>query len=235
MNGIIIQLGGIHTADCKHGIKAPSATRSSGLQAVSFLAEIVQNILRYFPNPFWVQQSLLVLQRTELFLILLGFYFLKLRAHVVVVHFELEHFLIANGIRDHIRVQLSPKHAGRGFGTQGILRKDRCASKTKLIVAFKLFLQVLLRFAKLAAVTFIEDEHNLLIVNSQLAFALHQVIQLLNGGNDNLVIVFIQIALKAGGAVGTIHAIGREALIFLHGLIVKVFTVNHKEHLVDKV
>src|SRR5690554_4299267 len=139
---------------------------------MGLLAEIVQNVLRYFPNPFWVQQSLLVLQRTELFIILLGFYFLKLRAHIVIVHFELEHFLIANGIRNYIRMKLSAKHAGGSFGTQGILRKDRRASKTKLIVALKLFLQVLLRLAKLAAMTFIEDEHNLLIVNSQLAFAL---------------------------------------------------------------
>src|SRR5690554_7495622 len=105
---------------------------------MGLLAEIVQNVLRYFPNPFWVQQSLLVLQRTELFIILLGFYFLKLRAHIVVVHFELKLFLIANGIRYYIRMQLSPNHAGRGCGTQGILRENRPASKAKLIVALKL-------------------------------------------------------------------------------------------------
>ena len=93
----------------------------------------------------------------------------------------------------------------------------------------------LMCFTKLTAMTLIEDKYHLLAVDGQVTFTLHQVVELLNSGDDDLVITSIQIALEAGRAVGAIHTIRRKALVLLHGLVVEVFTVDHKEYLVDKI
>ena len=51
-----------------------------------------------------------------------------------------------------------------------------------------------MRFAELGAMAFIENENDLLLIDRQIVFALHQVVQLLNRGDDNLVVVFFDIA-----------------------------------------
>ncbi|MNF59030.1 hypothetical protein D3C85_1331850 [compost metagenome] len=80
------------------------------------------------------------------------------------------------------------------------------AGKTKLIELLELLLQVLLCFTKLTAVALIEDKDHLLAVNGQVRLALHQVVELLDGGDDDLVVVLVQITLQASRAVRAIHA-----------------------------
>ena len=172
------------------------------------MAKVIENILRYFADALGVQQGLLILGRAELFLILLGFNILKLRAHIVVVHLELEHLFITNGVGDHIGMQFRAKNAGGGFRAQGILWKDRRAGKAKLTITLKFILQILLRLAKLATVAFIKNENHLLVINRQITLAFHQVVELLDGGDDDLVVILAQVALEPGGAVGAVHAIG---------------------------
>ena len=62
-------------------------------------------------------------------------------------------------------MQLTPKHASRGVRTQCVLREDGRAGKTKLVELLELFIQVLLRLAKLAAVAFVKNKHHLLAVD----------------------------------------------------------------------
>ena len=69
-------------------------------------------------------------------------------------------------------------------------------------------MQILLRLAKLAAVAFIKNENYLLVINRQITLAFYQVVELLNSGDDDLVVILAQIALEPGGAVGAVHAIG---------------------------
>ena len=132
-------------------------------------------------------------------------------------------------------MQLTAKHAGRGFGAQCVLRENGRAGETELVELPELFPQVLLGLAKLAAVALIEDEHHLLAVDGQVGLALHQVVELLDGGDDDLVVVLFQIALQARRAVRAVHAVRREALVFLHGLVVQILAVHHEKHLVDEV
>ena len=165
------------------------------------MPEVVQDVLRDLADAVGVQQGLLVFRRAQFFLILLRFNRLELRADIVVVHLELQHLLVANGIGDHIRMQFAPKHAGRGFSAQRVFGEDRRAGKTKLIEPLELFLEVLLCFAKLAAVALIKNKHHLLTVDRQVSFALHQVVELLDGGDDDLVVILLQVALQARCAV----------------------------------
>ena len=182
-----------------------------------------------------MQQRLFVLGGGQLFFVLLGFDGLELRAHIVVVHLELEHLFIADGVGDHVRMQFAAKHAGGGLGPQSVFREDGRAREAELAELLELLFQVLLRLAKLAAVALVKNEHHLLAVNGQVGLGAHQVVQLLDGGDDDLVVVFVQIALEARGAVRAVHAVGRKALVLLHGLVVQILAVHHKKHLVHKV
>ena len=81
---------------------------------------------------------------------------------------------------------------------------------------------------------FIENENHLLAIDRQDAFGFHQMVQLLDGGDDDLVIVFLQIPLECGGAVGAVHAVRREALVFLHRLEIQILAIHDEEHLIDE-
>ena len=137
------------------------------------LPKIVQNVLGNLTDAIGVQQGLLVLRCTELFLIQLSLNGLELRAHIVVIDLDLQYFFITNSVGDDIRMQFAAEHAGSGFCAQRILREDGRAGETKLVKLLEFFLEVLLRLAKLATVTFIKDEDDLFAVDCQLALALH--------------------------------------------------------------
>jgi len=83
--------------------------------------------------------------------------------------------------------------------------------------------------------SFIEDENHSAIIDSKIALDFHQVIKFLDGGDDDLIIVFIQITLQPGGAIRAIHTVRREALIFFHDLIVEVLPIHHEKDLVDEI
>ena len=75
-------------------------------------------------------------------------------------------------------------------------RKDWSTGKSKLVVFLEVLPQVLLCFTELGTVALIEDEYNLLLINRQITLAFHEVVQLLNGSDDNLVIIFIDVSLQ---------------------------------------
>ena len=82
---------------------------------------------------------------------------------------------------------------------------------------------------------FIKYKHHLLIVYRQVAFCFHQVIKFLNSGDDNFVIVLIQISFKTCCIFRAVNTIWRKTLIFLHGLVIEVFPVDHEEDFINKV
>ena len=72
------------------------------------------------------------------------------RAHLIVVHFELEHLVVADGIGDLVAVEERTKHGCRGFSLlESIFGEDGCAGEAKLIVVAEARLQIFLGFAKL--------------------------------------------------------------------------------------
>ena len=172
-----------------------------------FLPEMRQDIPRNFANPFRMQQCLTILRRTQLLLVLFRFKRLEPGTHVVVIDFEFQHLFVANRVRDHVGMQLAAKNAGRCFGPHGVLRENRGPRKSELIKAFELAFQVSLRLTELAAVTLIKDEHDVLAIDRQVIFALHQVIQFLDRGDDDAVVIAFQIASQPRRAVRTIHTV----------------------------
>ena len=98
-------------------------------------------------------------------------------------------------------MQFTAKHAEGCFCARRIFGKDRRPRKAKLIKAFELPLQVFLRLAKLAAVAFVKDEDNLLPIYLKISLRFHQIVKLLDGGDDDLVVICCQVPLKACRAV----------------------------------
>ena len=92
-----------------------------------------------------------------------------------------------------------------------------------------------MRFTKLGAMALIENENDLFLINGQIVFTFHQIIQFLNCSDDNPVVILLYIPFQAGRAFRPVDTIRREPLVFFHRLIVKILAVNDKEYLVNKV
>ena len=105
-------------------------------------------------------------------------------------------------------MQLTTEYAGGSFRAQSIFRKDWSTGKSKLVVFLEVLPQVLLCFTELGTVALIEDEYNLLLINRQITLAFHEVVQLLNGSDDNLVIIFIDVSLQACCTFRAVDAVG---------------------------
>ena len=57
--------------------------------------------------------------------------------------------------------------------------------------------------------------------------------QLLNGGNDDFCVIILQLAFENSGRGVAVGRAFLEAVIFLHGLVIQILAVYHKQHLVD--
>ena len=109
----VISLGGGYAADGKHGIKAPVIP----LQAMGFASVVGQNVFGYFAYALRMEQEFFGFSRLDLIQILFSFNVFEVRSHIVVVHFELQHLFITNGIGDDIGVKFMSKDACSSFRT----------------------------------------------------------------------------------------------------------------------
>ena len=194
---LIIQFGSLNAVYCEHGIKALVIP----LRSMGFYPEILQDVLRNPFDPVWMKQKLLIFCRIQLDFIFFSFQILKPWTNIVIVHFELQNLFITYGVCDDIRMQLTAEHTGRSLRPQSILRKDRGTRKAKLVISLEPLFQILLRFSELGTVALIENKYNLFLINGQVAFALHEVVQLLNGRNDNLVVILLYVPLQSRRAL----------------------------------
>ena len=86
--------------------------------------------------------------------------------------------------------------------------------------------------SELAAVAFVKNNDNVLVIDHVPFVLRHKGGELLNGGDDNSCVRVLQLLFQNGGrGVG----VGRplfKAVILLHGLVVQVFPVHHEQHLI---
>ena len=202
---------------------------------MGFPSEVVKNILRNFFDTRGVQKGLFGFCGTNFLLVQFGLNRLKMWADVVVVHFELQYFFVADRIGNDIGVQFKTKYAVGGFCTQCIFRENRRTGKPELAELFELLFEVFLSFPKLRTVAFIKDKHYLLAVDGQGGFTFYEVVQFLNSGYDDFIIIFFDVPFESGGAFWTVDAIGGKALILFHGLKIEVFAIHYKEDFINEI
>ena len=98
---------------------------------------------------------------------------------------------------------------------------------------------LLVHITELAAVALIEDKNHVLVQNRMLWILRDKIIEFLDGGHDNLVLVgiplcilILKLSLQNLGVPVAIGCSTLEPVILLHGLIVEVFSIDHKQNLI---
>ena len=88
---------------------------------------------------------------------------------------------------------------------------------------------------ELAPVTFIEDDNNALIVYIMRRILANECRKLLNSSYDNAAVRVFKLLFQYSSRGIAVRRALLKAVILAHGLIVEVFTVNDKQHLVNVV
>src|SRR5690554_3386970 len=107
------------------------------------------------------------------------------------------------------------------------------------MVVLKTLRDSLMHFTKLGTVALIKNQHHVFLINIMLFIFTDEYIQLLNSGYNDFVFMRIsffvpvlQLSLKNSCGRITVSCSLFKTVIFLHRLIVQIFTVNNKQHLV---
>ena len=87
--------------------------------------------------------------------------------------------------------------------------------------------------AELAAVAFVKDNDHVLVKNSVSGVLFDEGGQLLNSGNDDFCVIILQLAFEDGSRGVAVGRAFLEAVVLLHGLVIQILAVYHKQHLVD--
>ena len=118
-----------------------------------------------------------------------------------VVHPERQYVFIIDGIHNGIGVELIAKSLfrraeGRVFAHSRVNGENRCTGKAEQMIFFEIPGNGLVHIPKLAAVAFIEDDHNTLVKYRMTGVFLDEGCQLLNGGDDDFCVVIFQLPLQ---------------------------------------
>jgi len=112
--------------------------------------------------------------------------------------------------------------------------KNRRPGKTEEMVILKCFRNRGMHFTELRPMTFIKNQHHMAVKNCMSLVAADEPVEFLNGSDDNAGLSVFQLSFQYRS---TGIAIGRtffKLVVFPHGLIIKVFAVHNKKHLVDR-
>ena len=218
----IVQLGGIYRGNGKNGIESakplllldffnllPGICRSDlgnvlqdiesiGLvPPVGLLVEVRQYVLRNQADPFRGQERLFPIDIPNFLVVNI-----RLGIHRLdVVHPEGQYIFVVNGVHNGIGVELIAKSLfrraeGRVFAHSRVNGENRCTGKAEQMIFFEIPGNGLVHIPKLAAVAFIEDDHNTLVKYRMTGVFLDEGCQLLNGGNDDFCVVIFQLPLQ---------------------------------------
>ena len=201
---------------------------------IGFLVKVVEDVLGHQRDALGCHERFFPVDIPNLFIV-----HVRLCVHRLdVVHTERQHILVVDGIHDGISMQLVAKGLCRGKITRVhrsscIGRKNRGACEAKQMILLEILDDCLAHITELAAVALVKDDHNMLLVNFVSRILLDEGRQLLDGGNDDMRFRVFQLAFQNRGAgVGVCRSL-LEAVILLHGLVVQILAVYHKQHLVD--
>ena len=193
---------------------------------------MVKNVVGYKGDALWSLESFLPVDIPDLLIINV-----RIGVHSFnVVYTEREYVLIIDGIDDGIGMQLVAKSLlggevlGIGSGPC-VCGEDRCASKAEHIVFLKTLHNGVVHITKLAAMTLIEDNNNLAAVDLMILVFLDEGGQLLDGRNDDMCFGVAKLLLQNLCRSITVRRALFKAVVFLHGLVIQILTVNDKEHL----
>ena len=101
------------------------------------------------------------------------------------------------------------------------------------MILFERFNDGNVHIAELTAVALVEDDDHMLLIDLVGRVFLDEGGQFLDGGDDDMGVVVLQLLFQDGGGGVAVGGPLFKAVIFLHGLVVQILPVHHKQHLVD--
>ena len=117
--------------------------------------------------------------------------------------------------------------------------KNRCAGKAEQVILLERLDNLSVHISELASVALVKDDNSVFTEHLVSLILRDKVVQLLDGRDDDFIPVeapfFVPILKLPLQDSGRSVAVGRtffKAIIFFHGLIVQVFSINHKQNLV---
>ena len=148
-----------------------------------------------------------------------------------------QHILVIDGVDDGVAVEPVAKGLFRSLEMRqaiaaGILRENRSPGESEHVITLERLGDGLVHLIELRTMALIENQHHMRFEYRMLLVLGDEAAELLYGGDDDSAVRILQLALQDGG-VGV--GVGRtffKAVVLLHGLVVQVLAVNHKQHLV---
>ena len=101
------------------------------------------------------------------------------------------------------------------------------------MILFERFNDGNVHIAELTAVALVEDDDDVFFEDGMPLVFFNEDVEFLNGGDNNSRVRIFELSFKNGGGSIAIRRALLETVVFLHGLIVQVFSVDHKQNLVD--
>ena len=139
--------------------------------------------------------------------------------------------LVAKGLRSRQQIHVL------SFSCIG--GKNRRAGKPKQVIILECLDDFSVHLSELTAVTLIKDNNRVLAKHLMSLVLRDKVVQLLDGRDDNFIRVVtaffvsvFKLSLQYSGRSIAVRRSFFKAVIFSHGLIVQVFSINHEQNLV---
>ena len=90
-----------------------------------------------------------------------------------------------------------------------------------------------MHIAELTAVTFIKNDDDVLFIDLMCRVLLDKCGEFLNGGDNNTGVGIFKLPFQNGSGRIAVGGTFFKSVIFPHGLIVKIFSVNHKQNFIN--
>ena len=117
--------------------------------------------------------------------------------------------------------------------------KNRCAGKAEQVIILERLDNLSVHISELATMALVKDDNSVFAEHLMSLVFRDKIVELLDGCDDDFIPVeasfFVPVLKLPLQDSGRSVAVGRtffKAVIFFHGLIVQVFSINHKQNLV---
>ena len=204
------------------------------ISTISLLVEMLKNVLGYHLNAFGSHEGFLAINIPDSFIV-----DIRVCIHGFdIIHTERQYIFVIDGIHNGIGVELvSEGLFGRKIlwipnGT-GIRSENRSPSKSEQMISLEALDNGRMHIAKLAAMAFVKNDDHMLLVDLMTGIFLDKCRKLLYGRNDDMCVLILQLAFQNHRAFVAVGCAFFETVIFLHSLVVQIFSIHYKENLVD--
>ena len=204
------------------------------IPAIGLLIEVVEDILRHQLDALRRHKRLFTVDIMHLFIV-----DIRLCLHRLdIVHTEGQDILVVDRVNDRIGVQLIAEGLFGGgemriLHMTGVCGEDRRAGEAEHMILFEVLDDRGVHIAELTAVALVKDDDDVLLIHRMTLVLIDEGRELLDRGDYDPRVVVLQLLFQDRGRDIAVRGALFKAVIFLHRLVVEVFSVHDEQHLVN--